>query len=590
MLLPAAFDVMGVTAGFFISANVDGLIVQRQVIGKGVVTELMIATREVFIDENFEAVVIPVLHQRVAVRIDQDIVRQLGEQVEFAFGPRDLISAREIARRVFRSQPALIQVLPARVGPDSFVSNAIYGVLQDEAGRLWMSTNNGLSRFDPKTGIFKSYNVEDGLQSNEFNGGSYLCGPDGEMFFGGIHGFNSFFPDMIKDNPVPPPLAITSFLKMNQEFHFSRPIDMLDQITISHHDFIFSFEFAALDFRAPGKNQYAYMMEGLHENWISTGPNKRSATFTTLAPGKYRFRVIGANNDGVWNKEGTSVDIVITPPFTRTWWFRTLMVLTFVGFTVFFFRWRINNVRISSELQTARTAQMGIMPQSDPDLKDLDISGICIPAYEVGGDFYDIFWQDREKTHLGVAVGDVSGKAMKAAMVAVLSSGMVYCGADKCRLPSALFKQLNRSLFAKTDESMFTALSFLSIDMESRDITYSLAAMEPPVLVAGGESLLLKDARLGLPLGAFDDVEFQDNHFQMDSGQVLVLYTDGVVEARNKAEDFYDNQRLLALLNKIPVENYSALDIREKIVADVRQFTGGTLQHDDMTLVVIKAM
>jgi ligand-binding sensor domain-containing protein len=472
---------------------------------------------------------------------------------------------------------------------DGLASNAIYGVLQDESGRLWMSTNNGLSRFNPQTGIFKSFNVEDGLQSNEFNGGSYFRSPTGEIFFGGIHGFNSFFPAAIKDNPIPPPIAITSFLKMNQEYHFSRPIGMLDQITISHQDFIFSFEFAALDFSAPRKNQYAYMMEGLHENWIFTGSNKRSATFTTLAPGKYRFWVIGSNNDGVWNKEGTSVDIVITPPYSQTWWFRTLMVLLFAGLVSLFFHWRINNVRITSELQTARTAQLGIMPQSDPDLAEYDISGVCIPAYEVGGDFYDIFWQDREKTHLGVAVGDVSGKAMKAAMVAVLSSGMVYCGADKCRLPSALFKQLNRSLFAKTDDAMFTALSFLSIDVECRDITYAMAAMEPPVVVAEGKSQQLPDTCLGLPLGAFKDTQYQDCQLRLESGQVLVLYTDGVVEARNKAEEFYDSNRLLSLLDRIPMDDCSALEIKEMIVDNVRQFTGGTLQHDDMTLVVIKA-
>jgi len=473
---------------------------------------------------------------------------------------------------------------------DGLASNAIYGVLQDGTGQLWMSTNHGLSRFDPEKGDFKNYTVSDGLQSNEFNGGSYFASPSGELFFGGIYGFNSFFPQEIRDNPVVPPVEITAFLKMNREFRFNGPIDQLDRIELSHRDFLFSFEFTALDFSAPDKNQYAYKLEGLHTNWITTSAQKRSATFTTLAPGRYRFRVIGSNNDGVWNEEGASVEIIITPPFTRTWWFRTGAVLLLVAGTALLWRWRMNNVRLGSELRTAHDAQMGIMPQSAPDLANLDIAGACIPAYEVGGDFYDIFWQDREKTRLGVAVGDVSGKAMQAAMVAVMSSGMVYCGADKCRKPSALLRHLNRSLFAKTDPTMFTALSFLSIDVETREIVYAMAAMEPPILVADGRPVKLPGARLGLPLGAFEDSEYHDCRLHLEAGQVLVLYTDGVIEARNKAGDFYDDYRLLGLLERIPLARLTAEEIKTRIVDDARRFTGGTLLADDMTLVVIKAV
>ena len=227
---------------------------------------------------------------------------------------------------------------------DGLPSEAIYGILEDENGNFWLSTNNGLSRFNPKDKKFKNYNVKDGLQNNEFNGGSYFKSKSGEMFFGGITGFNAFYPENIKDNTFIPPTVITSFQKFNKEVEFDKPIYSIDQIDLSYEDYVFSFEFASLDFSAPEKNKYLYKMEGLDKDWILTSSSRRFVTYTTLPPGDYIFKVKGSNSDGIWNETGASIHITIHPPFWVTWWFRGILLLIIVLGVYLLYKKRVKNL------------------------------------------------------------------------------------------------------------------------------------------------------------------------------------------------------------------------------------------------------
>jgi signal transduction histidine kinase/ligand-binding sensor domain-containing protein len=209
---------------------------------------------------------------------------------------------------------------------DGLANNVIYGIEADLEGNLWMSTNKGLSKFDPRTEAFHNYDVRDGLQDDEFNVGAHFASPSGELFFGGIQGFNAFHPEQVTGNPHVPPVVITAFGKLNQVVR--RDLEMGEHIELAYQeDFIF-FEFAALDYTASDKNQYAYMLEGQDEGWVDAG-TRRHADYTNLSGGDYVFRVRGSNNDGVWNEEGAAVTLTVTPPFWETWWFRggTILLL-----------------------------------------------------------------------------------------------------------------------------------------------------------------------------------------------------------------------------------------------------------------------
>ena len=215
-------------------------------------------------------------------------------------------------------------------------SSTIRCILEDGVGRLWLSTQKGISRFDPQTETFRNYDVSDGLQSNEFSDGCYQ-GPDGEMFFGGSNGFNAFFPENIRDNPYVPPVVITSFKIFNKPVPIGaksvlkKAIPYVDSLTLSYRDNVFSFEFAALSYANSQKNRYRYKLEGFDPGWNEVGSKQRLATYTNLDPGKYVFRVQGSNSDGVWNEEGVSLPILITPPWWRTNWFRALCAAVFLA-------------------------------------------------------------------------------------------------------------------------------------------------------------------------------------------------------------------------------------------------------------------
>jgi ligand-binding sensor domain-containing protein/serine phosphatase RsbU (regulator of sigma subunit) len=479
-------------------------------------------------------------------------------------------------------------------------NNVIYGILEDERGHLWLSTNRGLSQFDPRGKTFKNYNVNDGLQSNEFNGNSCFKSRSGEMFFGGINGLNAFYPAEITHNTHVPPIVITDFRIFNKpvpigpNFPLQRPITETKEITLSYKHHVFSFEFVALNYTLPEKNQYAYMMEGFDQDWNYTTSAKRFASYTNLTPGKYVFRVKGSNNDGVWNEQGTSIKITITPPMWKTWWFQTLSALLILGLAIFLYKLHMKGIshktRLQTVLQTARDAQMSIMPQSDPQVPGFDISGTCVPASEVGGDFFDYIWLTEKKTKFGIAIGDVSGKAMKAAMTAVMSDGILFSKANESDSIKEIMTRVNRPLYLKTDKKMFTALCLASLDIKTKKFIFTNAGLNHPLLKSDNYVTSIKSVGTKLPLGVMKNKVYLEKQHQLKTGDVVVFFTDGIPDAENQVGDFYGYKKLKQLLDTMNTERFSAFEIKENIIADVREFSGDVSQGDDITLVVVKVL
>lgn len=251
---------------------------------------------------------------------------------------------------------------------DGLPNDVVYGILPDRQGRLWMSTNRGLSVFDPQTKTFRNFDVRDGLQSNEFNRNAYFLSEKGEMFFGGINGLNAFYPDSIRGNPHAPAIVITDFQLAYQSVSFHDPDSPLRQpisetgaLRLAYNQNTIAFEFAAMDFTEPAKNQYAYKLENFDPQWVPAGTNRR-ATYTNLSPGKYVFRVKGSNNDGVWNETGAALRISIAPPFWKTWWAYALYVLSAIAAVIGLITGRVRHLqKKTQQLEAAvqvRTAQV----------------------------------------------------------------------------------------------------------------------------------------------------------------------------------------------------------------------------------------
>lgn len=226
---------------------------------------------------------------------------------------------------------------------DGLSHNVVYGILPDENGHLWMSTNNGLSRLNPVSRTFINYYESDGFQGNVYLPNAFLKGPDGSLYFAGINGLNQFRPSDIRPNHHVPPIVLTSFRLFDRAVRFDRALTEIENVNLSYRDNFFGFEFAALDYVTSAKNQYAYKLEGFDDNWIECG-TRRFASYTNLDGGDYVFRVRGSNNDRIWNDQGLTIRVHISPPFWATWWFRIGAFVLVVGLVYAFFRRRLKSV------------------------------------------------------------------------------------------------------------------------------------------------------------------------------------------------------------------------------------------------------
>lgn len=236
-------------------------------------------------------------------------------------------------------------------GNGGFSTEFIKGVTEDEVGNLWVSTSNGLARFNPDTYSFKTYNTADGLQGSEYESNAFLRARDGEMFFGGNTGLNAFFPKDIKTNRFAPPVYITGFQIFNKTVipgtknsPLSCNISFTKDITLDYRQSSISFDFAALNYVTAENNQYAYQLDGIDKGWVYAG-NATKASYTNLSPGTYRFGVKAANNDGIWNETGTFINITIKPPFWLTWWFRILCIMAIAASIYAYYHSRMNQIR-----------------------------------------------------------------------------------------------------------------------------------------------------------------------------------------------------------------------------------------------------
>jgi signal transduction histidine kinase/ligand-binding sensor domain-containing protein len=244
-------------------------------------------------------------------------------------------------------------------------SNVIYEIQQDKNNNLWLATVEGLCFYDRKLDQFRKFGLEDGLQGMEFNTASYQA-PDGELFFGGMHGVNYFYPDSVKDNSFIPPVAITNIEKLNSSGKYVvQPADIED-LRLSYQDYTFTIEFSALDFTNPSKNRYAYKMEGIADEWVDLG-NRRNISFSNLPAGEYVFHVKGANSDGIWNEKSKSLKIRIIPPIWKSKYALVFYLIMVIIVIFIYIRIRerklLQEQKILEEKVSSRTKELALQKE-----------------------------------------------------------------------------------------------------------------------------------------------------------------------------------------------------------------------------------
>lgn len=236
---------------------------------------------------------------------------------------------------------------------DGLPNDYTQAILEDDKGHLWVSTNNGISMYDPKSNKFKNFTTEDGLQGDEFKQHAALKSTTGAFYFGGVNGFNSFFPDHIIQAAYNPPLVFTNFEIFNRSVEVAKnsndpsplkkDISETRSITLSHDQSVISIEYASLDYLSPGKKNYAYLLEGFDKAWNYVG-DKNTAVYTNIPPGSYTFKVKSQSSSGVWSQKVLSLTLTIVPPFWLTWWFQTLAGVFVLTCIYGIYRYRVHNI------------------------------------------------------------------------------------------------------------------------------------------------------------------------------------------------------------------------------------------------------
>ncbi len=252
-------------------------------------------------------------------------------------------------------------------------SSTINGIVEDEQGFIWISTNRGVTKLNPESNEMKHYNLADEIHGNEFNVGAILKSQDSRLYFGGLEGISAFYPNEIEQNSHVPNVILTQVTSEGREVQTDEPLSILSKINFSHEDYLISFEFASLDFSQPSKNLYKYKLEGLDNDWINLGRLNR-ATFTNLPSGKYIFKVKGSNNDGVWSDESINLQVIIEPAPWASWWAFIIYAALFCIFLVTIIRSQAKRIANQEFFQNQVTekvdSQTALYEKDNEDLKE----------------------------------------------------------------------------------------------------------------------------------------------------------------------------------------------------------------------------
>ncbi len=453
----------------------------------------------------------------------------------------------------------------------------ITDIAQDKDGNIWFGVvNGGVIKTDGRA--FTNITTDDGLPSNSVY--DLQADRKGNIWIGTQEGLTRYTP-----NPTPPLIHIESIVA---DKVYERPVEISLPASAGH----LRITYRGISFRTrPESIQYLYQMEGRETDW--QGPiHERSVDYLGLGPGEYTFKVKAVDIDLNYSYIPASVSIhIAAPPFYQTGVFlislsimggASLLVAIFLGIK----HWRASRaeqVRLWQELEDAHQMQLRLLPESAPSIEGFDMAGFSWPAREVGGDFYDYLSLANGRT--GIVIGDVSGKGLKAAMNAVLASGMLQEASRTETSCSGVLFRLNQNLHERMDDLMFTAVGFAILGGDSR-MQWANAAQPRPLVRRDGQ-LFEFYSEGKLPLSMLPDMTYPESELDLQSGDVVLFYTDGIIEAENEAQEMYGTERLEQAMSHIdPAADAEA--IIKAILQDVTDFVGDAEQYDDMTTVVVK--
>ena len=471
---------------------------------------------------------------------------------------------------------------------DGLAKNDVTSIYQDREGFLWFGTQGGgVSLYDGTS--WASLDTRDGLINNQVLGISQDS--DGRLWFATLEGITRYNP-----NRIPPRVRIVSVQRHKTSVQ-TGSLEAIEDITT---DTRVTIQYSSIDFKTvKEKRQYRVRIKEIDANWREpTLSNTFNISFDK--PGTYTFEVVAIDRDLNYSAPA-SLTLTVVLPWHQNGWILYPLGSAIVGLILFcgILAYRYYHQRQQvlayqreavSELADAREMQTGLIPQTAPEVEGVEIAGVCNSARTVSGDFFD--YVPLGNGALAVVLADVTGKGMKGAMNAVLSSGALHSVAQLEVSPSQMLQALNNNLYPRFQQYTNCAMAILTIDPNDKTLKYANAGIPYPIIKRGGddiEELLIN----GTPLGAFRSSEYQETPpIELKSGNTIVLFSDGIAEApqRDNPDRLYMEVERLGDLIKGLDKTVSAAEVIDAIISDVRDFSDDAQQNDDMTIVVIKAV
>ena len=471
---------------------------------------------------------------------------------------------------------------------EGLTQNDVISIYEDRDGFLWFGTDSGgVSQYDGTS--WMSLDTRDGLINNQVLGISQDS--DGSLWFATLEGVTQYNP-----NRVPPRVRIVS-VQTDKTSAQTGSLETINDITT---DTRVTIQYSSIDFKTvKEKRQYRVRIKEIDADWRKP---TLSDTFNISfdKPGTYTFEVVAIDRDLNYSVPA-SLTLTVVLPWHQNGWILYPLGSAIVGLILFcgilahrYYHQRQQVLAYQreavSELADAQEMQMGLIPQTAPEVPGLEVAGVCISARTVSGDFFD--YVPLSDGTLAVVLADVTGKGMKGAMNAVLSSGVLHSEAKSGVSPSQMLQALNQNLYPRFQRYTNCAMAILTIDPTDKTFRYANAGIPYPIIKHREDDVeeLPID---GTPLGAFRFSEYQETpSIDLKPRNAIILFSDGIAEApqRDNPDRFYmETDRLVDLIKGLD-ETVSAEGVIDAIISDVNDFSGDAQQNDDMTIVVIKAL
>ncbi|HUW07402.1 MAG TPA: two-component regulator propeller domain-containing protein [Williamwhitmania sp.] len=503
---------------------------------------------------------------------------------------------------------------------DGLPNGLVYAIEEDGWGNIWLSTNRGIAKIDPESGKVFKFDILDGLQSYEFNVGACYKNKRGELFFGGINGLNYFFPDSIKISDVAPRMAFTACHIYTHKGVEEVPVQNFGTVNIPKGCNFFTVEFASLDFSKTSKNTYRYILDGFDNQWVDLG-TENSVSFTNLQQGHYTLKVLAANNDGVWNMTGISLNVVIKTEFWGSALARWLYAILAIFVTILFILYRtrglketrrllkerelaiteaqkqkeelfLKNKNITDSINYAKRIQEALMPSATSFSKIIPQSFILYqPKDIVSGDF---FWINETENKIFVAVVDCTGHGVPGAFMSIIGFELLrnittIQGVDDA---AEILNRLNKGVidtFSKDEQNVYVKdgmdVSFCVIDKTARRMQFA-GAFSNMYIVRDNKIIEMKGDRFAVGLATSGNQQFSSETIDLEQEDRLYLFTDGYVDQfggpEGKKYKFRRFRHLLLNIHREPMERQKAM-LEESIV----EWRNGYEQVDDILIMGI---